>query len=503
MHREALAWAPEKKHLPVTLVTGFLGSGKTTLLTHVLTNKHNLKIAAAVNDFASLNIDGQIVKGTGHQDGVVELSNGCLCCSISGEFKKAVWQLLQDADIGKIDYLIVETSGITDPLQTIATLEQDYGKMYRVRLDVVVTVIDTDALVTKLNLGENYFTSVAADSQLQCADVVLLNKKDLVSEDGLQMAKKFVESQVPGVAVYSCRGCAVPLNWIMEVSEVVSNSHVVSHEVTEAAYTISSTGGFKNTARHGREVGGTNSSVKSSDHLSNDEYQSLVYESSVPFALDKFQHFLGEGFPPGLVRMKGSVWFQENRSCLYSFHMSGRNRYELTPSISRGGSLQIHGAFKVELVAIGRNINTSDINDALNVCLYKESTASFTQDRLREVNDLINSHDYFVLEANDGDNSYVDFRVTGCIDYGVTEEEASGFHGINFSRMNEDIAARVNGSCIKGSLLPVLLPNGKQVCRHAVSVQAGLENTWSVITNVAERVVTEYYRAVGVCKCGR
>ena len=130
VHRENLAWAAEKRQLPVTLVTGFLGAGKTTLLNHVLNNKHNLKIAAAVNDFAEVNIDSQIVRGNKAHDSVVELTNGCLCCSIATEFKKAVWSLLQDVDIGKIDYLMIETSGVTDPHSTIATLEQDYGKMY-------------------------------------------------------------------------------------------------------------------------------------------------------------------------------------------------------------------------------------------------------------------------------------------------------------------------------------------------------------------------------------
>ena len=186
-HREAAAWAPKKKYLPVTLVTGFLGAGKTTLLSYVLNNKHNLKVAAAVNDFASLNVDGQIVRGNKQHDSVVELTNGCLCCSISSQFQSAVWNLLQDADIGKIDCLLIETSGVSDPLATIATLEQDYGKMYRIRLDCVVTVVDTDALVSRLEAKEeDVLQSAAADSQLQCADIVLLNKRDLISSSQLE-----------------------------------------------------------------------------------------------------------------------------------------------------------------------------------------------------------------------------------------------------------------------------------------------------------------------------
>lgn len=492
MHREALAWAPKKKRLPVTLVTGFLGSGKTTLLTHILTNKHNLKIAAAVNDFASLNIDGQIVRGVTGGGGVVELSNGCLCCSVSGEFKKAVWALLQDADIGKIDYLIVETSGVTDPLQTIATLEQEYGQMYRVRLDVVVTVVDSDDLYTKLQ-DMAMIRSVAADSQLKCADVILLNKKDLVSEEQLQYLKDYLSAHVPGVAIRSCCHGAVPLHWIMEVSEVSSGPKVVSHEAVSIAYTIGCEGGVKNVARCQRGI----ASDQDLNHLSTDEFQSLVFNSSTPFSLEKFQYFLGTGFPSGLVRMKGSVWFHENRFSLYLFHMSGRNRYELTPQTANS----LDGALRVELVAIGTS-DLSLVKSKLEECVFTETRNN--EQRYREVCSLIEKHDYFVLESpQDGSFDYVDFRVSGCIDYGVTEEEASGFHGVNFSRMNTNLSVRVNGSSDKISLLPVLLPNGVQVCRHGVYAEAGFEGTWKKIVPIAEKIVSEAFLAVGVCKCGR
>lgn len=489
MHREAQAWAPKKKRLPVTLVTGFLGAGKTTLLTYILSNKHNLKIAAAVNDFASLNIDSQIVQGAiGHKEGVVELSNGCLCCSVSGEFRKAVWALLQDADIGKIDYLLVETSGVTDPLQTIATLEQEYGEMYRVQLDVVVTVVDADNILQKDDMNQ----TIAATNQLMCADVILLNKRDLVTEEQLERVKEYISMKVPGATIYSCIHGAIPLNWIMEVSEVISGPKVVSHEVTPVAYTVGFEGGgvAKNVSRRQRIAGIHNVS----NHLTIDAFQSLVFVSSAPFRLTSFQHFLSDGFPIGIVRMKGTVWFQENHSSLYTFHMSGRNRYELTPTQSMGG------AFKVELVAIGTG-DQSLIQRMLEECVYiNDLPLPGEVQRYKTICQLIKSHNYFILEEQDN-LSYVDFRVTGCIDYGVTEEEANGFHGINFNRMNNEVASRVNGSYLKESVLPVRLANGIQVCRH--STGAEFEDTWKSIVMVAVKVVSEYYQAVGVCKCGR
>lgn len=501
MHRESEAWNPKKKSLPVTLVTGFLGAGKTTLLKYVLKYKHNLKIAAAVNDFASLNIDGQIIRGTGMQDEVVELSNGCLCCSVSGEFKKAVWNLLQDADIGKIDYLVIETSGVTDPHETIATLEQEYGKMYRIRLDVVVTVVDTDVLVSKLKQDvTDPALSSAADSQLKCADIVLLNKCDLIDGEELDLAKRFVSSHVPGVRIHPTKYCAVPLNLIMEVTEVKTVNQLVTHEDTPSAYTISDMGGAMNLERHKRQNSQQVSGHTHSDHLSADAFMSIVYECAQPFSLAKFQEFL-RNFPANIVRMKGSVWFAENRSTLYSFHMSGRYRYELSVETLKSSS--IAGAFAVQLVAIGKDL--ANVESLLNDCVAaKEGDCDEAQtDRLGVVTGLIKLNDYFAVIDQAETSNCIDFWVNGCIDYGVSVEEAAGFHGINFDRMNEELAKRVNGSSSCISVLPVRLQNGKIICRHSCNESAGFEDSWKVIQDYGDKIVSDYFRAVGVCKCGR
>lgn len=510
-HREAAAWAPKKKNLPVTLVTGFLGAGKTTLLNYVLTNKHNLKIAAAVNDFAAINIDGQIVRGNKQHDSVVELTNGCLCCTISGEFQTAVWNLLQDADIGKIDYLLVETSGVTDPLATIATLERDYGQMYRIRLDTVVTVVDTDALVSQLEAGgSDVLQSAAADSQLQCADIVLLNKRDLISSAQLDMAHGFIVSRVPGAQVYSCVKCAVPLNHLMEVAEVELGDAFVSHEVTSAAYTISQ-GGAKNKVRQKRLKESSSGSDPTS-HISQDDFSSLCVESSCPFILSKFQSFLGSKFPKGIFRMKGTVWFEENRSCVYSFHMSGRQHYEFVPCSNLPGGLG--GAFSVQLVAIGRGIDTELIEMSLRACLVSSEPSPLSEAHLSRLvtqidsaKDLVRADPRFELlesaQSTDGRlDRYIDFRLLGVIEYGVTVHEAGTVYGINFNRMNDELTLRVNGSTGPHSLLPVLLSTSVQMCRHGIGPDSDFGGAWIVITGVAKKLVDQFYRAVGYCKCG-
>lgn len=518
-HREAAAWAPKKKQLPVTLVTGFLGAGKTTLLNYVLTNKHNLKIAAAVNDFASINIDGQIVRGNKQHDSVVELTNGCLCCSISTEFQSAVWKLLQDADIGKIDYLLIETSGVTDPLATIATLERDYGNMYRIRLDSVVTVVDTDALVSRLEAGDSdVLQSAAADSQLQCADIVLLNKRDLISSSQLDQAVLFIRRLVPGAQIHSCVKCSVPLNYLMEVDEIEMSDAFVSHEVTSAAYSIGQ-GGVKNKVRQKR-LKESSKEIDPTNHITQDEFSSLGFESSCPFHLASFQGFLGSKFPVGISRMKGTVWFEENRSCLYSFHMSGRQHYEFVPCASLSESLT--GTFSVQLVAIGRGIDTKAIEKSLESCLVMDDSSSIRDNppslpnpvkesslatQVEKAKELVISDPRFeFIEASPSTDevvvSYIDFRLTGVIEYGVTVEEAANIHGINFNRMNDELAHRVNGSSGPVSILPVMLPSGVQVCRFGIGRDNDFENAWLVITNVTKKLVNQFYQAVGYCKCG-
>src|SRR6266446_3918934 len=149
--------------------TGFLGSGKTTPLNHILTSQHGLKIAVIVNEIGEIGIDAELIVSAG--EGIMELSNGCICCSMNNDLVDRIFQVLERRE--PVDYLIVETTGLADPLPIILTfLRSEFRD--RVRVDSTITVADAE------NFSLDLFDSPAAYNQFRYADAVLLNKCDLV-----------------------------------------------------------------------------------------------------------------------------------------------------------------------------------------------------------------------------------------------------------------------------------------------------------------------------------
>jgi G3E family GTPase len=159
-----------KRGMPVTIITGFLGSGKTTLLNQILKNKQDLKVAVLVNEFGDINIDSQLLVSV-DQD-MVELSNGCICCTINDGLVDAVYRVLEREE--RIDYLVIETTGVADPLPIIlAFLGTELRDL--TNLDSILTLVDAEAF------NQEHFQSEAALKQLTYGDIILLNKTDLVT----------------------------------------------------------------------------------------------------------------------------------------------------------------------------------------------------------------------------------------------------------------------------------------------------------------------------------
>lgn len=165
----------KKDPIPVTVLTGFLGAGKTTLLNHLLTQKHGYKCAIIINEFGAISIDNQLVVGIDEE--ILELNNGCLCCRVRGDLIKSLNDLFQRQK--RFDYVLIETTGLADPSPVVHTFKaSDLAE--KLRLDGVVTVVDARHLEKELGDGPE------PAAQIAFADVILLNKTDLVSTDELE-----------------------------------------------------------------------------------------------------------------------------------------------------------------------------------------------------------------------------------------------------------------------------------------------------------------------------
>jgi cobalamin biosynthesis protein CobW len=199
--------------IPCTIVTGFLGAGKTTLIRHVLSNAQGRRIAVIVNEFGDVGIDGEILKGCGNEacpeDNIVELANGCLCCTVADEFVPALDAILAK---GGVEHIVIETSGLALPKPLVQAFHWPAIKN-RVTVDSVVVVVDGAALADGRvahdleALKQQRSTDAALDhddpieevfeDQIACADLVVLNKRDLLDEAGIEKAREAIAGALP------------------------------------------------------------------------------------------------------------------------------------------------------------------------------------------------------------------------------------------------------------------------------------------------------------------
>ena len=199
--------ATADKLVPVTVLTGFLGSGKTTLLNRILTENHGKRIAVIENEFGEIGVDQELVIGA--EEEIFEMNNGCICCTVRGDLIRILGNLMKRKD--KFDYIMVETTGMADPGPVVQTFFVDDEMQAKMKLDAIVTLVDAK------HVWEHIETSDEVKQQIAFADVLLLNKTDLVSEADLDKLEARIHSMNANAKVYRTKDAVIEMDKVLDI----------------------------------------------------------------------------------------------------------------------------------------------------------------------------------------------------------------------------------------------------------------------------------------------
>lgn len=366
------------REVPVVLVTGYLGSGKTTLMQHLLSQEKR-KVALIVNDMGSINIDASLLNKTGNkiaQVELVEMQNGCICCTLRDEFMEQIEKLAEDKTL---EAIFVEASGISEPSSIAgAFVNYEESSDTRVYLKTVVSVVDADRIYREFlhDLGsedseDGDIINLIID-QIEFCNVMLLNKTDLLTEEQLNEVKTALRNLQKEAEMIPCTNGMVDLDLLLDRKEFDYEDCLASSSVQRAL----------NTCEHDDKKACV------------DEYgiSSFVYEGRAPFNREAFNHLV-ETYPECLIRSKGYLWFSDDWKHVQLFEQAGRNASitELSEWMAAWSEEELtalekdfpdlredwdaaYGDRINQLVFIGKGYEKQEILNFLNACIEVSTT---------------------------------------------------------------------------------------------------------------------------------